>query len=209
MSSTLQLRRRPTQERSAATFDHVLDTAARLLEREGWDGFTTNTLAQDAGIGVQTLYRYFPNKQSVVAALAERMTSEWDSWFEDVERFFPDAGTEWESALLHFVQKLRSQPGGVAIRKAMGASPLLRELDHDINRRVAQRFAAALERRCPGLDRAHAEVTMRVSTEASFAVVDLCFDLSEEEALPLLHGCMEMQRAYMQQSFPHYDWSAR
>lgn len=205
-SRSLELRRRPTQERSAATFDHILDTAAQLLEQGGWDGFTTNMLASHAGIGVQTLYRYFPNKQAVVAALAERMTAEWERWFEDVERFIPNAESRWESALLHFVQKLRAQPGGVAIRKAMGASPVLRALDHEITRRLASRFADALERRHPGIDRQHAETTMRVSSEASFAVVDLCFDLPESEARGLLMGCMEMQLAYMRHAFPEHDW---
>ncbi|MDG1204091.1 MAG: TetR/AcrR family transcriptional regulator, partial [Pseudomonadales bacterium] len=79
----LEIRRRPVQTRSAKTFDHILDTAIVVLEETGWDGFSTNLLAERAGIGIQTLYRYFPNKLSVVATLARRLISEWDSWFTE------------------------------------------------------------------------------------------------------------------------------
>ena len=120
----LEIRRRPVQTRSAKTFDHILDTAIVVLEETGWDGFSTNLLAERAGIGIQTLYRYFPNKLSVVATLARRLISEWDSWFTEAGMSdFGGAGLE------RFVDRLKNQPGGVAIRQAMAASPALRALD--------------------------------------------------------------------------------
>lgn len=54
--------------------DIVLDAAAQLLERDGEPGFNTNALAERAGVSIGTIYRYFPDKRAVLAALADRET---------------------------------------------------------------------------------------------------------------------------------------
>jgi AcrR family transcriptional regulator len=64
-------RRTPKQERSRATVDAVLEAAARVFRREGWDA-TTNRIAETAGVGIGSLYEYFPNKRALLVALAER-----------------------------------------------------------------------------------------------------------------------------------------
>ncbi|TMQ08138.1 MAG: TetR/AcrR family transcriptional regulator [Deltaproteobacteria bacterium] len=65
-------RKRPTQERSRATVDSILQATARVLVKHGFDGLTTNLVAQTAGVSVGSLYQYFPNKSALVAALIER-----------------------------------------------------------------------------------------------------------------------------------------
>jgi len=65
-------RKRPRQDRAKATVESILDATARLLVRRGFDGLTTNDVAVAAGVSIGSLYQYFPNKQALVAALAER-----------------------------------------------------------------------------------------------------------------------------------------
>ena len=65
-------RKRPRQARSRATVDTILAAAARILVRRGFDGFTTNEVAEVAGVSIGSLYQYFPNKEAVVAALIEQ-----------------------------------------------------------------------------------------------------------------------------------------
>jgi AcrR family transcriptional regulator len=50
----------------------VLEAAAQLLESAGERGFNTNAVAERAGVSIGTLYRYFPDKQSILFALAHR-----------------------------------------------------------------------------------------------------------------------------------------
>jgi AcrR family transcriptional regulator len=45
-----------------------------MLAAEGADAITTNGIAERAGISIGSLYRYFPNKEAVIAAICERET---------------------------------------------------------------------------------------------------------------------------------------
>jgi AcrR family transcriptional regulator len=65
-------RKRPRQERSRATVETVLAATARVLVRRGFDGLTTNEVAEAAGVSIGSLYQYFPNKAALVAALIEQ-----------------------------------------------------------------------------------------------------------------------------------------
>ena len=65
-------RKMPSQERSRATIDAILDATARVLQREGFDRASTNRVAEAAGVSIGSLYQYFPSKEALVAALAER-----------------------------------------------------------------------------------------------------------------------------------------
>jgi AcrR family transcriptional regulator len=65
-------RKRPRQARSRATVDTVLEATARVLVKRGFDGLTTNLVAEAAGVSIGSLYQYFPNKEALVGALIEK-----------------------------------------------------------------------------------------------------------------------------------------
>lgn len=66
-------KKRPTQERSQATFDAIVQAATWLLPRLGYAGTTTNHVAERAGVNIASLYEYFPGKDAIVAQVAERL----------------------------------------------------------------------------------------------------------------------------------------
>ncbi len=67
----------------------LLEATARVLVREGYEGTTTNRIAEVAGVSVGSLYQYFPNKDSLVTELMERHVGEmmavFDEKFEELE----------------------------------------------------------------------------------------------------------------------------
>ncbi len=67
-------RKRPEQDRSRATVDAIVDAAARILVKHGYDAFTTNRVAEKAGVSIGSLYQYFPNKDALLGELMRRHT---------------------------------------------------------------------------------------------------------------------------------------
>jgi AcrR family transcriptional regulator len=65
-------RRIPHQARAAETVATILEGAAQVLEAGGQAAFTTNAVAERAGVSIGTLYQYFADKSAILRALAER-----------------------------------------------------------------------------------------------------------------------------------------
>ena len=66
------LRKVPKQARAKVTVAAILDAAEQLLAENGFEGTTTNAVAERAGVSVGSLYQYFPNKDAIVVAIADR-----------------------------------------------------------------------------------------------------------------------------------------
>jgi AcrR family transcriptional regulator len=66
------MRKAPRQARSHATVAAILQAGARILSDQGWAGFTTNRVAEIAGVSIGSLYQYFPDKLTLVDAIRRR-----------------------------------------------------------------------------------------------------------------------------------------
>lgn len=58
--------RTPQQARSRQTRDRIVAAAIAAFEELGYDAVTTAVIARRAGIGVGTLYGYFPDKKKIM-----------------------------------------------------------------------------------------------------------------------------------------------
>lgn len=63
-----------SQKRSRSTVEALLEATARILRKEGYDRASTNRIAAVAGVGIGSLYQYFPSKEALVAGVVERHT---------------------------------------------------------------------------------------------------------------------------------------
>jgi len=88
MSETLpDPRKRPRQARSVATFEAILEAAARILESLGFAGFNTNAVAERAGVSIGSLYQYFPSKDALIVELIRRERAELSNRIvEDIQQ---------------------------------------------------------------------------------------------------------------------------
>lgn len=77
-------RKAPSQERSRAMVELILDTTARVLVEEGLARTTTNRVAERAGISIGSLYQYFPGREAMVAAVARRHSEQLRAALETV-----------------------------------------------------------------------------------------------------------------------------
>jgi AcrR family transcriptional regulator len=73
---TAILRRQPRQARGERRITELLDAADRVFAAVGYEAATTNAIAKEAGASVGSLYQFFPDKEALLLALAERYLGE-------------------------------------------------------------------------------------------------------------------------------------
>jgi AcrR family transcriptional regulator len=66
------LRKLPTQARSRERVADILKATASLLGEVGYDGLSTNLVAERANVPVGSIYQFFETKDDIVAALVEQ-----------------------------------------------------------------------------------------------------------------------------------------
>ncbi|MBP6877239.1 MAG: TetR/AcrR family transcriptional regulator [Phenylobacterium sp.] len=70
-ADSANVRRQPRQKRAIESRQRILDGARRLLGADGVKGFTMRAVARESGVGLGTLYEYFPSRESIMAWLLE------------------------------------------------------------------------------------------------------------------------------------------
>jgi AcrR family transcriptional regulator len=123
--SVLDRRKKPSQQRSVATVDSIIEAAARILESQGHASLSTNSVAQRAGISIGSLYQYFPNKASIIRALIDR---EAERLLEGIRRAQDD---DWKVMLDQLIE--------VAVHHQLRRPALARALDLEEARLPASR----------------------------------------------------------------------
>ena len=90
-------RQRRAREETAAKRQHLLECARVILREGSIFDLTAISLADQAGVTRQTVYRYFPNTESIFKALSDQVIMQV---YEDLQ-----LPSENESALDRFVTK--------------------------------------------------------------------------------------------------------
>jgi len=116
-SAPSAVRTEPVQQRSAQRVAHLLDTAALLIDEQGIDALTTSEVATRSDLSVGVVYRYFPNIQSLLRALAARNLARFTEAIYDL---LAADSVEWRQtvdiAIDTFIEFNRSEPGFRALR---------------------------------------------------------------------------------------------
>ncbi|HEY0501202.1 MAG TPA: TetR/AcrR family transcriptional regulator [Kutzneria sp.] len=139
----LLMRRQPVQARGAATVTAILDACEALLAERDYDSITTARIAESAGIPIGSFYQYFPDKRSVVRALALRST---DKFLTEVEEYFTAAPDDWRQAVagvLAVHERMRKQDASFGrVRFAEVLDNHLEDPEADHRRMIADRLGA-------------------------------------------------------------------
>ena len=195
----LDMRRQPAQSRGKLTFERVLSTAEQVLEEAGFEALTTNRIAAEAKINISSIYKYFPNKHAILAALFERHNRQrMDAAREMVEKL-PTAA-DWRRVIdraVDQVAELRLRtPGSVALRLAMRSSPDLAALDQRANQEAAKWFGALL-RPLTGLSASQAERVARAIIEAEVALLDWAGSPEVSDPAEVVRELKTLVKAYL------------
>ncbi|GAA4484199.1 TetR/AcrR family transcriptional regulator [Microbacterium panaciterrae] len=104
--------------RSAAARDAILDATARLLAKQGYDNLTMEGIAKEAGVGKQTIYRWWPSRGALITDCMS------EGRLMPIEIEIPDTGhlradlNVWLESVIAVV----SDPGGAALLRSLVAA---------------------------------------------------------------------------------------
>lgn len=138
-------RREPVQRRSRERVEAILRAASELIARGGVESLTTRSLAEHSGIPVATIYRYFEDRDGIIAAYLDRELEAIDAAVERAMASLPRVSFRamTEAVAVAHLRHHQAHPQGVAIwfgsRLSAAVSDRVRELD----RRMAATLHAA------------------------------------------------------------------
>ena len=199
-----RIKANPIHSKGEETVARILDATGALLQARGYDALTTNRIAEAAGINIATLYKYYPNKLSILVAMSQRDIQAWlEAATSGVDSI--RLGGDWRfeiGQLIAFAAQRRSnQPGGKAMRLAMRLLPELQPFAREEAFVTSSLLANILVAQW-GMDLAHAQQISRIALEIGTSVLDLSlFDQSPDDQVWLA----EAQAAVCRYLAPHLD----
>lgn len=126
MSTSVVNRGRSTRADAQRNRDHILDTAAEFFTEHGVSG-SLDAIAKKAGVGAGTLYRHFPNREALLAALLTARDDELVSRRDAIRAETTGAGNcleQWLSALIEWAGAFDGLPDPLRAAVSTESSPL-------------------------------------------------------------------------------------
>jgi AcrR family transcriptional regulator len=139
-------RREPVQRRSRERVEQMLEAASELLAQGGVESLTTRALAEYTGIPVGTIYRYFSNRDEIIAAYLDHEMAVIEeavaTALRELERV--TFRSMLEAAALAHLRHHQAHPEGVPVWFGGRANAAVVERVAELDRRVAVAFRAAV-----------------------------------------------------------------
>lgn len=171
-------RRRPRQKRSEQTIDRILDAAADLLEELGFDRLNTNLICERAGLTPPALYRYFPNKYSVLKLLGERlMRVQNEALYGMIEEAGPAPTVEQITDQLRGQYEVTiAQKGASWIMRALHATPQLVDVRRSSHDKMVEQFVVIQLNQGRNPNRNQIERRSQIIVETGYSIVEMLID---------------------------------
>lgn len=180
----------------------ILDAARICFERYGFHAASMARIADEADISVGHIYRYFPNKEAVVAAI---VSQDLDEISRDIDKL-SGAAEELADHILKTFEGSRSRQKTILKLEVMAESArntkvfaMTSAMDHRLCSRVQESIARALERQAPGLQLPPEEMEVRISLIRILVEGLQIRAFQEGDALP--PGLTKQVRALLIQAF--------
>ena len=155
-STATGMRRQPRQARSQERVKRILDMAEELFTTKGYMATTTNAIATQAQVPIGSLYQFFPDKEAILQALAERYMAMLDEKFkvlhQDEMQGLPLS--DYVDLVIDTTEQFFDDcPGYHAIfMQVQGTMPELAAIEEAADNRLIQDWAAILASTFPGLE---------------------------------------------------------
>lgn len=146
-------RRKPTQARSLERVNRILDVSEEMFVEKGYAATTTKAIAAQAKVPIGSLYQFFPDKEAILQALAERYSDLFQQHFQTFDNL-----EMTQIPLVDYVDRITDgaeqffsdHPGYHAVFMEVQAK--MPELNDADDARLIETFATLLPKRYPSLN---------------------------------------------------------
>ena len=174
--------RRPTNARSAASFERLLQAAADVLADTGFERLTSNEICARAGLTPPAFYHYFNNKYEVLEELANRLMrkhqenfSAWFAEFSETGQRLPTA--EALEKLFEAAVRIAAQErSGMWTMRALRALPNLTHVRLKWQRIYADQIIEAARQLAPDVPEETLWTRVRIIVEFAYIVGELAIE---------------------------------
>jgi AcrR family transcriptional regulator len=129
------------EEHRRAVRDATLDTTAALVAKHGLRGVTMSRIAQETGIGRATLYKYYPDVESILVAWHERLVGEHLRQLSEVRHRKDLTASERLAAVLERYALILHEHHGTELAALLHRGPHFDRAQQHLNRLVADMVA--------------------------------------------------------------------
>lgn len=140
-------RRTPVQRRSRERVEQILQAAVELLADSGVEGLTMRALAARTGIPVATIYRYFANRDEIIAAYLDQELEKIEesalAAVSDVDRV--TVRSVVEAVALAHMHHHQTHPEGVQVWFGGRSNPAVVDQVRLLDARLAASFRGATQ----------------------------------------------------------------
>ena len=147
------LRTPPAGRKSEATFDHIIQTAAEVLDDVPLRDITTHLIADRADVNIATVYRYFSDLESILVEFDLRYQRFSLLGIQEMmlKGVFTDDRRAWSDEMLDLAVVVRTDTtGAIGITRDGYAIPQVREITRAAEDVAARMFAVATGYYAPG-----------------------------------------------------------
>src|ERR1051326_2513307 len=190
---------RRRQARGQRRIEVILDTAAQVFAEVGFEAASTNVIAARAGIPIGSVYQFFPNKEAIAEALADRFVQrlrETQALFGPEIEYLP-----LDALIDHVIDPLVAfhvaHPGFQALFTGSLISPRLAAAIDSFLSAIVSRAETMFAVRAPHLSAERRARCARVSVELVRALLPLVVASDPGERDAMVAELKSAQRGYL------------
>jgi len=187
--ATNEVRRTPSQQRAHESVQAIVRAATEIIEAEGYEAYNTNTVAKRAGVSVALVYRYFPNKESILVALWEETQNVRARTVVHIIRQIPTVENweEYARMIMVTLRKLRTdQPNLMMMRKIFPSVPQLAFVENKVIRECGDALVSVIKKRFAKISDAEAEAATMTLLSMIPPLVDATMEAVDPTAISAL-----------------------
>ena len=193
------VRRTPVQERSNDTVQQILAATSALLEQKPLQELTTSRIAVEAGISIGGLYRFFPDKQAILDAIAVRAMEEFQAGLEgELSESFPEDGAALLDLVIDaYVRFLDARPDfrSIALGQHISASTRRRQVQPDIGPSgLIKNFMMNL---VGVTETAELDIRLRIASEAGERLIAYAYEQNPEDRKIVVREMKRLLAGYL------------